>query len=347
MDDNTLRKLIRSILSEAAVAGRNDVAKDVLAVAGSVFRKGTGDKGELRLQPVDKTSPPSPDDIRDLLRKAGHPIVKEVPKGHPDSKSSKFVTYWTSTGVPIVVASGGNQGQKFEKDIQTASLDSSEISELKKLLGLKDIVSIETGSTNASRPLGLNPRDVGASIADVVFRKKDGSAVYVSLKDPNGATFGNFGIVGAFKESPNGVVTSPHPSDVLLSALGIDKEAIADGLSDLLRGGGHGIVDTSPSYDPERARGILESGYGYGYWYARKLNKGWHVIDLTTREKLAEHVGDVRVEQVKYPGDNKQCAAWISTTTGGRYKIEIRNTKGGVIPREIKIKVLSSVKFDK
>lgn len=339
--------LIRSILSEATAAERNDVAKDVLAVAGSFLRKGTGDKGELRLQPIDKKSPPSPDDIRDLLRQAGHPVVREVPKGHPDSKSSKFVTYWTTTGVPIVVASGGNKGHDFEKKIQTSGVNSEEVDTLKKLMGLRDVVRVEPGNSSSKRPLGLKPYDVGSIIADVIFRMKDGTAAYVSLKDPNGATLGNFGIVGSFEETPSGrVKLVAHPSDIVLTALGVDKQAIADGLYDFMIDNGQELIDHSPSYDPELTRGILESGYGYGYWYARKLPSGWHVVDLTTRDKLSEHIGDVHVERVKYPGKDKQCAVWLSTTTGGRYKIEVRNTKGGVIPREIKIKVLSGVKLD-
>ncbi len=334
-----LREAIKAVLLEKSTVSKSMLQKAILDVAGDLLRVGHGKGSELRLQPVNSSRKVEEAEVRAILRLVGHPVNSVAVPGSPDARSSKFLTYWTTTGVPVVVGGGENKGQKFERELAQQGLDSSEAKTLVAAIGVKDVVSFSQGSTNARRPLTMSPTYVGDKIADIIIDTKDGQKVYVSLKDPNGSTLGNFGIVGSFVAAEDGtVVARKHNSDNVLSALGVDKSRIVDGLNNKLAAE---QVDDAPVYDVSAVKGIIESGYGYGYWYARKTSKGWYVVDLTTSDKLADYVGDVRVDRVKYPGANsKQCSVWLSTSTGKRFKVEIRNTKGGLIPGEIKFKVL-------
>jgi len=341
----------KSFLMERMTAFSN-IAKALDTMSKKRFRVTRGNKGEIRLQPIKRGGIIDPMLVNNILDKIGHPVDRVVDPGHPDAKSSKYPTRWTISNIPVVIGSGGPKGLKHEEDVAgevKALISGKGGSERARNLiegiglDLNNVANIiHVSGKAARRPLQPTPRDVGAAIADITILTTDGEKHYISLKDPKGDTFGNFGITGSFALDPatNEVKINPHPSDSLLRALGIDKEKIREGLQAYInKQGGETPVDNSPSYNKDALKGYLESAYGYGYWYAKAISKtDWDIKDLRRKENLDELIGDVRLTKISYPGKWKQATATVESSEGDKYLFEIRNAKGGVIPTEIKVK---------
>lgn len=355
----------RKFLLEKATAfsmiaqGLNKAATNILDKTGiNPFRVTRGNKGEVRLQPIKRGDPIDPALVNKILDHIGHSVDRVVDPGHPDAKSSKFPTRWTRSGIPVVIGSGGPKGLKHEEDVAgeiQGIIDhkggSDRALNLIKSIGLNpdDIEKIiHVSGKAARRPLQARPQNVGPTIADITLLLKDGQKQYISLKDPHGDTFGNFGIAGSFTmdSTTKEVKIHPHPTDVLLQALGIDKDLVKDGLQAYINKlPNETLTDTSPPYDKNAIKGYLESAYGYGYWYAKAKGKDeWEIKDLHNLEDLNRIVGDVRVIKVTYPGKYKQAVAVVVSSVGDRYQFEVRNSKGGIIPTEIKVKRVGKIK---
>ena len=207
---------------------------------------------------------------------------------------------------------------------------------------------------NLRRALTPTPKNVGDIIADIILKVKTpkGIKVYpISIKDPAGSTFGNFGIAGSFELDDNGIVQIfPHPSDRFLFAMGINKRHMQKGLQKYIDKGivpPQGTLNSDivefPKFKTSLLRRFLMAGYGYGYWYAREwANSEWEIIDLRTIKKLKKYIGVPSVKFISYPGDTKQAHCMIHTSTGHKYNVDIRNSKGGDIPKEIKIRITTS-----
>jgi len=349
-----LRSIIRGIILEKSMfATKTSVQSKILSASEELFGKGvlnpgSGRSGEIRLQPKDRNTKFSTDDIKNLLSAAGYSVSKIVKPGEPGSMSSKFDTYLNDSGYALTIAGGGTRGQEFEKKIQTSTIDSGDLKSLidglEQSMGFKlNVISHRAGPSHVKRPIGLMPENVGEKIADLVLTTPDGD-VYVSLKDPSGSTFGNFGIVGAFSQNENGkVISKNHPSDNILEILGVNKDLIARGLNSFISKKPVEKPMQSVDFNQDAVANLIQSGYGYGYWYARKTSDGWKIVDLTTPKKLEKHVGKVSEVVVKYPNtDSKQCSIWVQTSKNDVYKFEIRNAKGGILPTELKVKVQKS-----
>jgi len=219
----------------------------------------------------------------------------------------------------------------------------------------KDVIKvIHKSGKNERRSLSPKPKNVGHIVADIILvvRTPNGNKTYpISIKDPAGSTFGNFGIAGSFDLDENKqVIISPHPSDQFLKAMGISKKKMQRGLQKYIDKGIEPVkgtvntdIDKNPQFDIKILRKFLMAGYGYGYWYAREwTNNEWEIRDLRTFKKLKEYVGIPKVEFVSYPGETKQTHAMIHTSNDHKYNVDIRNSKGGDIPKEIKIRITTS-----
>lgn len=331
---------------------------------GDVFKGGTRSRhGEIRLQPKDPKFKLSYEQIVGLLASAGHSVKAVVEPGDPRSKSGKFKTYITTTGFSVVFAGGGNAGQTRENTLVGELLaliegqtPSPHLLDLLDKLGVEpsNVVSADLASAKrVKRPLALNPSDVGEIISDVTIGLLDGSRVFISLKVDTGGglSLSNVGYTGAFAlNTSSGTVTqAKHQYDSLLAAVGLSKQKIAKGLQSIVRGDPmKDVVDDAPRFDLKTLRGFLSSAYGYGYWYVKESKSGWEVVDLTTYDKLVEHVGDPLVEKVVYPGisvtrptaASSRSRAVVSTSKGHRYEFVVRNTEGtGLIPTKILVDV--------
>jgi light-regulated signal transduction histidine kinase (bacteriophytochrome) len=75
------------------------------------------------------------------------------------------------------------------------------------------------------------------------------------------------------------------------------------------------------------------------YFYVRKQLDGWKVFWLD-RNKLNNLASSVRVTGVKYPNKNSKQISIYAESNGQKYLIEIRNSKSGEYPNDIKFKVI-------
>lgn len=219
----------------------------------------------------------------------------------------------------------------------------------------EDVIDvIHKSGKNERRSLSPKPKNVGHIVADItlIIRTPNGNKTYpISIKDPAGSTFGNFGIAGSFDlDEDKRVIIVPHSSDQFLKAMGISKKKVQRGLQKYIdrgieptEGTINTDIDEKPQFNIRLLRKFLMAGYGYGYWYAREwANNEWEIRDLRTFKKLKEYVGIPKVDFISYPGETKQTHAMIHTSNGHKYNVDIRNSKGGDIPKEIKIRITTS-----
>ena len=364
-----LRRVVRIILKENKKATKISIARDIqqaakLLFGDDIFKNYTSsDSGQIRIQPIDSNLKLSHDQIFDILANAGHPVETVINPNELNSKSGKFVTYFTSTGLYIVFAGGGNEGQKREitltKQIQSiidGEIPSEYFLDLfeKLAISYKDIISVNRASAKrVKRPLSIKPTDVGEIISDITIGLRDGTQMFISfkLKKSGSLSLINLGYTGAFKVNNNsGTVThNIHKFDFLLTAVGLSKDKMALGLQSIIQGNPQkDIIDNSPNYDKDALRDYMSSAYGYGYWYVTESKTGWKVTDLTTYDKLADYIGEFHVEQLIYPGisrnkrfaANSRTVAKIVCSNNRRYAIVIRNTEGkGIIPSKILVDI--------
>ena len=137
-----------------------------------------------------------------------------------------------------------------------------------------------------------------------------------------------------------------------MQALGIDKMRVALGASDykLMR-------DTPPerceihkpeNFDADKVSNYLASALGYGYVYARKMNKGgYHIEKLETEEDAKALVGrptSINIIYARYCGAKKTerskgTRAIVDTDNGARYEVAIRNKSGKIVPNQMTISI--------
>lgn len=352
-----------------------ELGRRVAAESNKVLLAKPSKNGAARVAPADFNIVLTDDQIKDTFRDLGMEIVDEVNPGGSKSASSKFKTYILSDGVHeyrIVIASAGNLGQRFEKEIvdelaQLVDLGTSSDRVLNLLaeMGIdpKKVVSAEQtgGGKQVRRSLNTCLADVGEMIADITIITSDNQTHYISLKNERGKTFSNSGYSDGFAYQGNLIVPVPSKKvhlDEFIEALGLDKQAIADGLnsyvaqkkavkSQVYEEFEKGTLSEERSAE-EKVRDFLTCGLGFGYWYARESRKspsGWTVYDLRTKEQAQSFFENIRSIILRYPGKSKQATAIIEVIDGSgaerTYRVEIRNTRGGIVPNEIKISMRS------
>lgn len=160
-------------------------------------------------------------DERISLFKSYNPIqIKPKAVG---SGSGKYYTYQLSgivdnspTQIKIVVAAGGNAGQKYEKEVYEEYKNQKgpawealacflvESGKLESLADIKNVI-LTGGGKRVSRPFAGTMENVGKVIADVVIEIKptrsdpNPEPIYVSIKNISGRSFANPGFGGVFK----------------------------------------------------------------------------------------------------------------------------------------------------
>ena len=349
-----------------------ELGRRVAAESNKVLLAKPSKNGAARVAPADFNVVLTDDQIKDTFRDLGMEIVDEVNPGGSKSASSKFKTYILSDGTHeyrIVIASAGNRGQKFEKEVAdefTQLIDlgttSDRVLSLLAEMGVdpKEVVSADQtgGGTQVRRSLASCLADVGKDIADITVKTRDGQTHYISLKNERGKTFSNSGYAGAFVERDGLIVPVPiggnkkHLDD-FVKQLGFSKQAIADGLNSYAANRKsvkaqefEELEEGSPSHKAIQEK--LMCGLGFGYWYARADSKsptGWKVYDLRTRTQAEGFFKTITSIMRSYPGRTKQASAIIEVIDdyGAEriYRVEIRNTRGGIVPNEIKISMRS------
>lgn len=340
-------------------------------------KKGVDGKARPKLDQLE--NPEYLNNIMDIMERIGWPLNRPpIPKYKDGSKSNRFNTYYSDKDnemkIPFVISTGSSEGHKHEDTIygglkhiigdesndELHGLKNRILSLLNKLnISPDDIHDIKhDAGKSAKRPFDSEPKDVGEIIADITIIKKDEERVFVSLKNPEGKTFGNFGIADAFELIDDKVVCIPHLVDDFFNAVGIDKQKIADGINEYIEGHipNNDKTFSVPNFrdamrklekiqinDGQKVLDYLLASYGYGYWYAREHREGWEVLDLNTLDSLKNYVGEVLpTVEVKYPTiAAKQTDINILTSTGKKYHYAIRNKSGGIIPTELVVSIVT------
>lgn len=353
-----------------SIAGAAFIKAMVDAANGSVRLSGYK-SGAYRLQPTNNNDPPEPRVILQAAKSVGMAFKMVVPPKFNGACSTRYNTYVLKLPnrrlLKFVYGKGRNNGQRFEDKVASefngalfGESPSPFVSKLCIKLGIKpeDLASVEhKGKSFSKRPLHPVPRNVAAEIADVIISTNENATFYLSIKNERGDTFGNTGYTGGFSEvcTEDGkfVRFKPvnHPLDGFVgTALGVNKALLADGLTAyMLKAPQHTnsqVVELDANFT--LLENYIKASYGFGYHYVRNVTAtgvtDMQVIDLTTLERLSDVVGAVVSVEGQYPfyqtkyQKSKQMTVKV-VTTNNVYLIEIRNTKSGINPTEIKFRI--------
>ena len=296
--------------------------------------------------------------------------ITEIPKKQSPNPSSKFIMYSFDTEygpAGVILASGGNKGEKYEKDFYESmkknvglpndQIDNPELIQLYSTLAINnENLSPEqikqTGTTGTRRQLSFEgPEDVGEKIADITILPD----TYLSIKDPKGTNIYNGGNIKFIKQdNETGTIifdeeTYNNETSVikdLFMTIGIDPQRIVAGLNDyIIKEGQPSTLEKITEYNDVQIHNILASAYGYGYWYVRQVKPGeLKIVNIDSPEDAYEMVGDIKSIQIKYPHKaSKSTEVKIETSSqlmgDNIYMVDIRNASGGILPA-IKIRTL-------
>lgn len=263
----------------------------------------------------------------------------------------------TKVQITLVFAAGENAGHWFEKEAHKSVKDRrGEVWDklttfLREARGIDpdDIVDAElVGGRKVKRAFSPTVSDVGSLISDLNIKLRNGTVVYVSLKDKKGATFANPGYPNAFKAKQDvfgklTVTATPPNSEIdkfLVDAIGVDKAEVAAGLQAYANKENMGrFDDVVPAKNPELLERYLAAQLGFGYVYMRRKPDGnFHLEDLKEMDDAMNMIGKIDKVQIMYPyyqGEgrsqkSKQCTINIRSSQG-LYVVEIRNTGGEIV----------------
>ena len=312
----------------------------------------------------------SKEDFLELLKDVfNNPDVKIYGPKEGPNPSSKFNLYEFQTDkglVRIILSGGANQGEKYEYGFikaleKTAGLSFEDIENKNIVKFYKDLninpeeltsKDIEPlGTVKTRRSISLNgPENVGKTIADVRVKDK-----YISIKNKDGFNIYNGGNIPFIVMKDNKVVYDPSKFDKssllgeIFDLFNIDPEKIAQGLNEYIAA--HGLKESKFSIFEEvlkvnniKLKNLLASAYGYGY-YLKKQTKddSISIYPVLTPEDSYELVGNVQDVEIKYPNKNTKSLTikvyTVSDILGHiEYLIEMRNTKGDLLPLSLKVK---------
>lgn len=340
----------------------NDVLKEYnyqVAAAAPAGKPGKVVKSvrEYRLQLINKNNDTSDSLIKSLekiLRTASSDI-KNIKYNPISPNSSKFPSYsfdFDGQGFDLVVGRGANKGENFETNtvanlaaaFKTTRRDPSFADLINKLnKANKDFAGREikevkqrTGSTKKE---GIPIEQLGAVIGDIVMTDTTGKQWFISLKDVNGNTFSAYpGASTLF--NADGEIQPFSAGGVFLRNFGVDLNKVQEGFD--LRNKKKALRKIIRVDAPNTAelRKMFERAWGMNYFYVRRQTTGWKVFWLGA-DKLADLTRGLRVTEIKYPSlSSKQISIKVSAGSQN-YLIELRNSKAGEYPNDIKFKVLN------
>jgi len=269
--------------------------------------------------------------------------------------SSKFPSFtFTIEGkvFDIVIARGANKGENFEaqtvknlgnyfnsrNDKDFATL----IDQMNK--ANPEFASVEIASvkqrTGSTKKEGIAIEKLGAIIGDIVLTDTSGHEWFISLKDVNGDTFSSYSGAASLFDS-NGNLKVNSEGAAFLNAFGVDLNKVQQGFDE--RKGFKLPRPKVPVQRPDQTKmkAIFQRAWGMNYFYVKRMPSGWKVFWLD-REKLNMLSSAITVTYIAYPSP-KSKQITISAQSGGgyqKYKIEIRNSKAGEYPNDIKFKVV-------
>ncbi len=349
---------------------KNDVYSDITVLLDSIGKDknyavaktmpkgkpGKGDRStrEFRMQLVVKTNDTSEKFIPHLKAKlSADSDVSDVKFNEISPNSSKFPSYtfkYKGVKVDAVIARGANKGENFETQTVTHLgryfLGSSDkaFAELVKQMedenhefANAEVVKVQqrTGST---RKTGIAIENLNAVIGDIVLTDSTSKKWYISLKDTNGAVVSAWPGGGSIFNSRGDLVEDSEGSDFLLS-FGLDLNKVQDGFDTRNNIKVNRSSLKVGTFNESKVRSIFERVWGMNYFYVRRKTNGWKVFWLD-REKLNSLTRNIVVTRIDYPGRASKSIRIHCKNASQQYLIEIRNSKGGEYPNDIKFRVV-------
>lgn len=276
----------------------------------------------------------------------------------------------------IVCGSGGNGGHKFEQAVlrsfkslingkteskypagmKMAKAICSKLKITKPNAEIRSVSHVAHHNTARVVDFAAKPSGIGSSIADLCIELSNGKKTYVSLKARNALTIASVGAVGCFKQSGNRIVqTDTHQTvNNLLRYLAVDVSKLTQGLTNaknktrtkVARPEMVLVASKPMSSHRKLLRQFLVNSVGFGYYSASQNSKEQNSCKFISRRTTQSLVGStIKSVVLSYPryysekDSSKQLSAWV-TTDKTRFKIELRNTHGNILPREIKVSII-------
>lgn len=338
--------------------------------------KNSGEKNvEIRIKPKNNKADdlPTIDDILDLVKKNAKKFSLEKIKLHKSSPNSgKFQSIgFEKNGklYDLVLAQGSNKGEDFEKELydnvikylESSELDIDQSDEvegffdaLKKAddkFKISNVVEFKkrSGSTKRNKDVDLDA--TGEIIGDYIIEMKSPKkTMYISLKNPKGATFANLGVGGLFDKELDYSKTKEEYK--ILSDGGIDFDILSKGLKAYRDKTTFEQVEDVPYKlikKGTRLYKMLEKAWGKNYYYVKKKNSKKFIAFLVDDDSVSNTLlKSLKITKITYPyyesdGRKSKQFSMILENDKLKYKMEIRNTSGGIMPNQINVSLL---KFD-
>lgn len=309
---------------------------------------------EYRLQLIDKhndTSQKLIDELDKILKDKSNGF-SSIEFNQISPNSSKFPSYsfiLNNQKIDLVIARGANRGENFETmtianlskvfslsngDAKYADLISklnSENEEFSKV----EIKSVKqrTGSTKKE---GVAIERLGAIIGDIVLTDSTNKDWFISLKDVNGNTFSSYSGASSLFDS-QGTIQPNSAGAEFLEAFGVDLNKVQIGFDE--RNSKKHLRKSLPvkKANPTKIKAIFERAWGMNYFYVRRTPTSWKVFWLD-RAKLNKLTSNIIVTEIRYPSKSSKQITILCKNSEEEYLIELRNSKAGEYPNDIKIK---------
>lgn len=199
-----------------------------------------------------------------------------------------------------------------------------------------EVKGVSRGGSNIPKA-NLELGDLGKAMGDIVLHGHGDDRWFISLKGIDGGVISAKGdAVSLFDEE--GTLIPNSRGSAFLMAYGADLGAVQAGFD--LR---NGISKDRPVYHVPPANSDIikthfQQAWGINYFYARKKMLGWLTFWLD-HAKLESLTSNIVVERIVYPSRTNKSINIDVSNAEQRYIIEIRNSKGGEYPNDIKFKV--------
>ena len=182
-------------------------------------------------------------------------------------------------------------------------------------------------------------------IADVCLRTSNNEVLLISIKDHNGYTFANLGTAGLLLDDYS--VNTAHRYAALIDSIGLDSAKIQAGLA-LYENDIELLVDDSicnlqePISVNSPLYNIVQHGWGSNYIYAKRTgatSSDWRVVHITSEFVDSVLIKSLMLTKISYPSSHRKHIELQFENAVVNYTLQIRNSKGGIIPKEMKISV--------
>lgn len=281
-----------------------------------------------------------------LLKKIIESKLDVIKHNELSENSSKFQSYtilYNGNVVDLMIASGSNKGQTFEKQvIQNLQNHLDGVYDEKYALLLdklhyqnndcKNIIKVEprTGSTKKT---AVPVDQLGSIIGDIVLHNE--SKWFLSLKDKNGDTISS--LPGGATLFNQGNLDFNSSCATLLNTFGADLNLVQyqyDLRNDIKTSRTN--QTTTSTIDIEQ---LFQRVWGYNYFYVRNKVSDWDVRWVCSNT-LKNYTTNIKTTSINYPNESSKQIAIFCQNEFIKYKIEVRNSKGGEYPNDIKVRLL-------